>query len=347
MNNTTNTRIANGRSISTLRLASLSVGLFLIATVPVLANGQKETLPKTKTTHSQPVVRTQRTSAIATKTVNVKPITSTTPKETVPVTKTTTVPTTDKPVAKSGNGTDAMPVSTGNNKVEVVTGRPVDVKLNEFHPVLNGNQRVEDRLPNHILTDSHRPVIIRGREFGIRTTEFAAFSAGIFLMGMVTLPAAPPVINQANVQTVVDFKLALIAADIKDLQGQIQDRQSREADITNGNVPGADPQQVPSMQAVDRSNQHEIDNLQAEADAIPKMTPEGQLKIARANFNSHISKLKRNKKSLENRKAQLLTGPQSDGRDNAIDQIDAQIGQDETDINTLQQMSDQATALLK
>jgi len=364
MNNTTNTRLANGRSISTLRLTSLSVGLFLIATVPVLANGQKETSPTSKTAKTQPVRTNQKSTVSTIKKVSVKPTTSNTAKETTPVTRTTNLTSSQSetmPVVKTGSATTDKPIikqpATSTDYPVAKTGRLNDVLVNIHQtvrfsekPVFGRNEEVGLWPTGHVLHVGgirEEPIFYHGRDFGFRgASELAALSTGIILFGMVSLPAAPQVINAADVQTVVDFKLALIAADISDLQNRIKDRQAREADITNGNVPDANPQQVPSMQAMDQSNQHEIDNLQAEANAIPNMSPKDQLKISRANFNSHISNLKRNKKALQDRRAQLMANPQSDGRDNAVDQIDAQINQDDSDINTLQQMSNQASALL-
>ena len=43
MKNTTNTRLNVCRSISALQLVSLSLGMFLVAAVPMTASAQKET----------------------------------------------------------------------------------------------------------------------------------------------------------------------------------------------------------------------------------------------------------------------------------------------------------------
>ena len=324
MKNTTNTRLNVCRSISALQLVSLSLGMFLVAAVPMTASAQKETPTVNKPVSRQPVRGN------------------------------------DKLVVKSALHTDVRPIikqsAHGDGKPIIKSGQVTDVRLvsrqfvhGEEKPAFGRGREIAIRPIDHqLLRREEAPVFLRGRENAFRPmNELAVFSTNLILIGLVTLPQAPAAIPAASAQDVVDFKLALIAADIQNLKDRIKDRQQREQDITNGNVPDANPQQVPSMQAMDKSDQNQINNLSAEAAAIPKMGPKAQLKIARANFNSHISDLKRNKKALQDRVNRLQKLPSSDGTDKAIADLNGQIDQDDQDINTLTGMSNQATALLK
>lgn len=252
MNNTTNNRIIVRRSISALRLVSLSLGLFLIAAVPMTANAQKETTPI-------------------------------------------------KPIEQPGRLVQ---------KPVTIPERPLEKKTADEKPV------------------EEKPVEV----------------SPVTVTVLVTLPKAPAAINAMTAGEIVTYKLDLIAADIQHLKDRIKDRQQRENDITSGKVAGANPQQVQSMKDDDKSDQNQINNLDAEAKAIPKMTPKGQLQIARANFNSHLSSLKTNKAFEEGQIKEIKQRPASRLSIAALNEAQNQVAQDDKDIDTLTQMVNNATA---